>query len=73
MDGVKDEKFEYYGGSLQNPIFRGKWGDVHEKPIYRGELPKKEGLGEFTDLSGGAWQKRGGGVLRGLITQCILW
>ena len=54
MDGVKDEKFEYYGGSLQNPIFRVKWGDVHEKPIYRVELPKKEGLGEFTDLSGGA-------------------
>ena len=22
-DGVKDEKFEYYGGSLKNPIFRG--------------------------------------------------
>ena len=22
-DGVKDEKFEYYGGSLKNLIFRG--------------------------------------------------
>lgn len=21
-DGVQDEKFEYYGGSLKNPIFR---------------------------------------------------
>ena len=21
-NGVKDEKFEYYGGSLKNPIFR---------------------------------------------------
>ena len=21
-DGVKDEKFSYYGGSLKNPIFR---------------------------------------------------
>ena len=31
-DVVKDEKFEYYGGSLKNPIFR----EVHEKPIYRG-------------------------------------
>ena len=30
-DGVKDEKFEYYGGSLKNPIFR---GGVNEKPIY---------------------------------------
>ena len=34
-----DEKFEYYGDSLKNLIFRG----VHEKPIYRGELPKKGG------------------------------
>ena len=40
-DGVKDEKFEYYGGSLKNPIFR---GGVNEKLIYRGELPKKGGL-----------------------------
>ena len=31
-DEVKDEKFEYYGGSLNNLIFRG----VHEKSIYRG-------------------------------------
>ena len=31
-DVVKDEKFEYYGGSLKNPIFR----EVYEKPIYRG-------------------------------------
>ena len=41
-DGVKDEKFFYYGGSLENLIFRGQ---VHEKPISRGgELPKKGGL-----------------------------
>ena len=26
-DRVKDEKFEYYGGSLKNPIFRRR---VHE-------------------------------------------
>ena len=25
-DGVKDEKFEYYGGSLKNPIFREEKG-----------------------------------------------
>ena len=24
-DGVKDENFQYYGGSLKNPIFEG-WG-----------------------------------------------
>ena len=29
-DGVKDEKFWYYRGSLKNSIFRG----VSEKPIY---------------------------------------
>ena len=41
-DGVKDEKFFYYGGSLECLIFRGQ---VHEKPISRrGELPEKGGL-----------------------------
>ena len=32
-DEVKDEKFDYYSGSLKNPIFR---EGVNEKPIYRG-------------------------------------
>ena len=41
-DGVKDEKFEYYGGSLKNLIFR--VGGVHEKPM---GLDKKEGGGVF--------------------------
>ena len=51
-----DENF-LYGGSMKNPIFgRG----IHEKSIYRGELPKK-GRG-----------KRGGGVLEGVIPQCTL-
>ena len=49
-DGVKDEKFEYYGGSLKNSIFRG----THEKTIYRGELPKKGVFGQFVDLRGWA-------------------
>ena len=35
----------------------------HKKPIYREELTKKEGLGQFADSTKGAWQKRG---------QCIL-
>ena len=39
-DGVKDEKFDY-GGSLKNLIF---CGEFHEKPIYRGKLPKSGGL-----------------------------
>ena len=41
LDGVKDEKFYYYAGSLKNPIFR---VGVHEKPIYRAEFPKKGDL-----------------------------
>ena len=35
------------------------------KNQYIGGLPKKGGLGQFVDLRGGAWQERGGGVLRG--------
>ena len=31
-DGVKDEKFECYGGSLKNTIFK---GGGNEKPIQR--------------------------------------
>ena len=36
-------------------------GGVHKKPVERGGLPKKGGLGQFADLRG-AWQERGGGV-----------
>ena len=32
---------------------------LNEKPIQRGELPKKGGLGQFADLRG-VWQERGG-------------
>ena len=36
---------------------------VHEKPIYSGELPKKDGgLREFADLEGGITKKEGGDV-----------
>ena len=43
-----------------------------EKPIYRGRLPKKGGLGQFVGLRGGAWQEREGGAFEGggLISQC---
>ena len=48
------------GGSLKNPIFR---GGGHKKPIYREELPKKGGLGQFANLRGvggeGLAKKRG--------------
>ena len=43
---------------------------VHEKPIYSGELPKKDGgLREFADLEGGLPKKRGVMFLRGVDTQ----
>ena len=48
MAGVKDEKF-LYEDSLKNSIFRGG----HEKGIYKGQLPKKGGLGQFFNLRGG--------------------
>ena len=34
-------------------------GGGHEKLIFRGELPKKRGLGQFADLRGD-WQEGGG-------------
>ena len=37
------------GVSLKNLIFGRR---VHKKPIYRGELPKTRGLGQFADLKG---------------------
>ena len=40
-DWVRYEKFQYYGGSLKNLIFR---REVHRKPIYRGDCQKSGGL-----------------------------
>ena len=42
-DGVKDEKFEYYGGPLKNSIFKEGAGFT-KKPIFKRELPKNGGL-----------------------------
>ena len=40
-------------GFPEKSNFRGRGGGGHEKPMYRGELPKKGGgLGQFTDLRG---------------------
>ena len=36
MGWVQDEKSDYYGVSLKNPIFRGGWEWVNKKLIYRG-------------------------------------
>ena len=33
-------------------------GGGHKKTIWRGGLPKKEGLGQFVDLSGSLARKR---------------
>ena len=74
-DVVKDEKFEYYGDSLKILIFTG--GEADKIPIYRRKLPKKDGLGQLADLTGGRGfgNKEGRGVFeRGeLIPQCRLW
>ena len=43
-DGIKDEKFEYYGGSLKNPIFRGGEGRGSQKTIYEGNCLKRGSL-----------------------------
>ena len=49
-------------------------GWFHEKPIYRGGLPKKgSGLGQFADLRGRLNKKVGVAFLRGLMHQCTLW
>ena len=61
--GIKDEKFQYYGGSLKNPIFRG----FTKKQYNVGGLPKKGGgdLEQFANLRGGLEEKKGLMFLRG--------
>ena len=41
-------------GSLENPIFSAWSGGHKKKTIYRVELPKAGGLGQFADLREGA-------------------
>ena len=60
---MKDEKLQHFWDLWKNPSFR---GGFHEEPIYRGGFPKKGGLGQFTDLTGGMARKRGVVFLRGL-------
>ena len=52
--------FSIFGVHVKTRVL-GKEGGGHEKPIYRGRLPKKGMLGQFVDLmrgGGGAWQER---------------
>ena len=62
------------GLRMKNLNMRFHWkikflGRGHEKPIYRGKLPKNEGgggeLGQFVDLRMGLAKRRGGGVFEG--------
>ena len=44
-DGVKELKFQYYVGSLRNPIFKGGSWKIN---IWQGGLPKRGGGGSWT-------------------------
>ena len=68
-DGLRTKNCNTYRSSLKNPIFSGERG-VHEKPIYKGELPKKRGLDNLQIQRGagggggeGGLAKKGGMVL----------
>ena len=41
---MKNENFQYYGGSLKNPIFRGGGGGGFTKNQYIGGVAEKEGM-----------------------------
>ena len=68
-----DKKFEYYGGLLENLNFRGG-GLVHKKPIYKGELPKKQGEAwTVCQFNWGLTKKEESGIFEGGVdTQCTL-
>ena len=53
---MKDERLQYFWGSLKNPIFR----EGFMKNQYIGGLSKKGWLGQFADLRGGGGHERGG-------------
>ena len=71
-DGVKDEKNQYYAGSLKKR-FIGVEAVGHKKLIYRMKLPKKCGRGAWTVFRfKGTWKKerwRGG---EGVLPKCTL-
>ena len=56
-DGIKNEKLEYFGGSLKNSTFRGG-GDSRKTNIKGGGLPKK-GAWTVSQSNGGLVRKRG--------------
>ena len=71
------KKLEYFWVSLKNLIFLGGregGGGFTKRPIYRGNCPKRGGDLDSWQISGRAWQERGGGVFeRGVIPQCAQW
>ena len=57
--------------SLKNPTFRGR---DHKNSDIEGGLPKKGGLGQFTDLRWGLGKKEEDGVFEeGLIPPYTIW
>ena len=54
-----NEKFKYYGGLLENPIFR---GGGSRKTNKQGGIAQKVGFGQFADLRGGLSKNKGGSV-----------
>ena len=71
-DGVEDEKFSYYTGSLKNMIYMGRGGGSHKKTIYRGELPKKW-TWTVCRFKGVLVKEEGSVFQGGLIPQWALW
>ena len=64
------KNFNIFGGLLKNLTFK---VGLHEKPIYRGVLPKKGGgHRQFAGLRGRLARMRGWCFGRGLIPQCTL-
>ena len=71
--GVKDEKFDCYGGSLKKSIFRGGEGFKKKQYILGNCLKHCLGLGQFEDLRRGLAKKRWGCFWAWMILHCKLW
>ena len=61
MNGVRMKNFNIIGFPWKIRFWR---GGSRKTNMYSGKCLKR-GLGQFANLRGGAWQKRGGGVFEG--------